>query len=110
MSQLWDKIEEIRALGAEVYAISCDSHFAQAVWARELGVDFPFLSDWNREAITAYDVKIDELIGYREVPARAIVIVDRSGTIAYRERAPLRALPDVEAALAALRSLAAPPR
>lgn len=107
MSQLWGKIEEIRALGAEVYAISCDSHFAQAAWARELGVDFSFLSDWSREVITAYDLKIDEFIGYREVPARAIVIVDRDGTIVYRERAPLRALPDVEAALAALRSLAA---
>ncbi|MFN3336169.1 MAG: redoxin domain-containing protein [Thermomicrobium sp.] len=108
MSQLWDKIDEIRTLGAEVYAISCDSHFAQEAWARELGVDFPFLSDWSREVITAYDLKIDEFIGYREVPARAIVIVDRDGMIVYRERAPLRALPDVEAALAALRSFAVP--
>jgi len=104
---LWGRIEEIRALGAEVYAISCDSHFAQAAWARELGVDFPFLSDWSREVIAAYDVKLDELIGYRDVPARAIIIVDRDGTIVHRDRAPLRALPDVDAAVAALRSLAA---
>lgn len=103
---MWGRIDEIRSLGAEVYAISCDSHFAQGAWARELGVDFPFLSDWNREVITAYDLKIDEFIGYRDVPYRAIVIVDRDGTIAYRDRAPIRALPDVEAAVNALRSLA----
>ncbi|MCX2726994.1 redoxin domain-containing protein [Thermomicrobium sp. 4228-Ro] len=104
---MWGRIEEIRALGAEVYAISCDSHFAQAAWARELGVGFPFLSDWNRDVIAAYDVKLDELAGYREVPARALVVVDRDGTIVHRDRAPLRELPDVEAAVAALRSLAA---
>jgi peroxiredoxin len=103
---LWGRIEEIRALGAEVYAISCDSHFAQAAWARQLGVGFPFLSDWNHEVIAAYDVELDELLGYRSVPARAIVIVDRDGTIVHRDRAPLRALPDVEAAIAALRALA----
>ena len=104
---MWDRIEEIRALGAEVYGVSCDSHFAQAAWARELGIDFPFLSDWGREVIAAYDLRIDELAGYRDVPARAIVIVDRDGTIVHRDRAPLRLLPDVEAALAALRSRAA---
>ncbi len=103
---MWDRIEEIRSLGAEVYAVSCDSHFAQAAWARELGVDFPFLSDWSREVIAAYGVKLDELIGYRDVPARAIVIVDRAGTIVHWDRAPLRELPDVEAALAVLRSVA----
>jgi peroxiredoxin len=41
------------------------------------------------------------------VPARAIVIVDRDGTIVHRDRAPLRQLPDVEAALVVLRSRAA---
>jgi len=104
---LWDRIEEIRTLGAEVYGVSCDSHFAQAAWARALGIDFPFLSDWGREVIAAYDLRLDELAGYRDVPARAIVIVDRDGTIVHRDRAPLRQLPDVEAALAALRSRAA---
>lgn len=103
---MWDRIGEIRSLGAEVYAITCDSHFAQAAWARELGVDFPFLSDWNCEVIRSYDVKVDELLGYRDVPARAIILVDRQGVIRYRDRAPLRALPDVEAAVNALRALA----
>ncbi len=104
---MWDRIDEIRALGAEVYGITCDSHFVLAAWAKELGIGLPMLSDWSREVITAYDVKLDELIGYRDVPDRAIIIVDRDGTIVYRERvAQPRDLPNVEAAIEALRSLA----
>lgn len=99
-------MDEIRLLGAEVFGITADSHFALAVWARERGLAFPLLSDWSREVITAYDVKLEELVGYRDVPDRAIVIVDRDGTVVYRDRVRHpRELPDVDAAVRQLREL-----
>jgi peroxiredoxin len=100
-------LDEIRQLGAEVFGISADSHFALAAWARERGFTYPLLSDWGREVITAYDVKLEELAGYRDVPDRAIITVDRDGTIVYRDRIPRpRELPDVDAAVRRLRELA----
>ncbi len=101
------RLDEIRDLGAEAFGISADSHFALAAWARERGFTYPLLSDWSREVIAAYDVKLDELAGYRDVPDRAIIIVDRDGTVVYRQRVPHpRDLPDVDAALKRLRELA----
>lgn len=107
MAQLGARLEEIHELGAEVFGISADSHFALAAWARELGLSYPLLSDWSREVIAAYDVKLDELGMYRDVPDRAIIIVDRDGTVVHRDRVPQpRELPDVDAAVRRLREIA----
>lgn len=101
------RLDEIHGLGAEAFGISADSHFTLAAWARERGITYPLLSDWSREVIAAYDVKLDELAGYRDVPDRAIIIVDRDGIIVHRDRVPQpRELPDVDAAVRRLRELA----
>lgn len=71
------------ALGAEVFGISVDSHYANAEFARKLQVGFPLLSDIKREASTAYGVLLDS--GYS---GRALFVVDREGRIAYRDIAP----------------------
>ncbi len=64
------------------------------------------LSDLNREAMTAYDVVREKVSFYRNVAARALIVIDRSGVIRHREVAPPRQIPDVGAALAAVQALA----
>lgn len=91
-----------------MYGLSVDTHFAAAAWAKELGVTFPLLSDFNREGMTALGIMLEEFAGYRGVSNRAIVIVDRARTVVHAEVAPLRALPDTDAALRAAQRLAQP--
>ena len=106
MSSLQDRIDEFRRSGVEVYGISVDTHFAAAAWAKELGLTFPMLSDFNREGMTALGIMIDDFIGYRGVSHRAIIIVDRDRVVRYADVAPIRELPHPDAALSAARALA----
>jgi peroxiredoxin len=69
-----------RELNAELFGISVDSHYANTEFAKKLKLSFPLLSDFRKEATMAYGVMLDT--GYS---ARAIFVVDRNGTLAYRE-------------------------
>lgn len=69
--------------GARVLAISVDSPFVVREFARETGVDFPILSDFNKEAMTAYDVKYEDYFGMQGVAKRSAFVVDKAGTIRY---------------------------
>jgi peroxiredoxin len=76
-------LDRIRVLGAEVIGISVDSHYANAEFARKLQLSFPLLSDFKREASTAYGMLLDT--GYS---GRALFVVGRDGKIAYRDVSP----------------------
>lgn len=106
MSQLQDRIDEFHRLGAEVYGISVDPHHSAKAWAEVRGITFPMLSDFNREAMTALGIMLDEFGGYRGVANRAIIIIDPSGTIVHKDVAPIRGMPDIPGALEKLRALA----
>lgn len=72
-----------RALDAEVVGISVDSPFVNQRFAEETGAPFPILSDFNRTATDAYDVRDDDFYGLEGVSKRAAFVVDRDGEIAY---------------------------
>jgi peroxiredoxin (alkyl hydroperoxide reductase subunit C) len=76
-------LARIRSFGAEVLGISVDSHYANAEFARKLQLSFPLLSDFKREASTAYGMLLDS--GYS---GRALFVVGHDGRIAYRDIAP----------------------
>jgi peroxiredoxin len=84
---------------AVVFGVSVDSHYANEAFARELGVSFPLLSDFKRQAMTAYHVLLSEA-GYS---GRALFIIDKKGRLAYRDVVgDLSQIPDNELALKAL--------
>ena len=84
---------------AVVLGVSVDSHYANEAFARELGVSFPLLSDFKRQAMTAYGV----LLGEAGYSGRALFIVDKQGRLAYRDiMSDLSQIPDNERALKAL--------
>jgi peroxiredoxin len=84
------------------FAISRDSPWSHAAWARTLGVDVPLLSDWNGEATRAFGIAV-ELGGMEDVAARASFLVEDGETIreAWMHG---RELPDVDAVIAAARA------
>ena len=75
-------------LGATVYAISVDSPFAQAAWAKEHKIAVPLLSDLNKSVAKAYDVIFPMLAGIGDTAARAAFVIGKGGTIRYAEVTP----------------------
>lgn len=76
----WSKWE---ALDAAVFGISIDSPFVNKKFAEETGVPFPILSDFNKDASSAYGVLYPEFYGMLGVAKRSAFVVDREGKIAY---------------------------
>jgi peroxiredoxin len=70
-------------LDAQVIGVSVDSPFVVRKFARETGADFPILSDFNREAVRAWDVVYEDYWGLRGVAKRSAFVVDREGTVRY---------------------------
>ncbi len=83
MCAVRDDWDAYRALDATVFGISIDSPYVNRKYAEQTRTPFPILSDFNREAIRAYDVVRPDLGGLREVAERVVFVIDRTGRIAY---------------------------
>ena len=85
MCALRDRIEQFGALNAEVIGITVDAPFVQQAWKAANNVAYTFLSDYNREVVTAYDVAFPGLVGMQGYVAanRAVTVIDRGGVVRY---------------------------
>ena len=94
-----------QALDAEVLAISVDTPWVVTKFAAESKATFPFLSDFNKTVIEAYDVlRRDFAFGMKGVAERAVFVVNREGTITYAWVGENPGVfPDLDAVKAALR-------
>ncbi len=70
-------------LSARVLGVSIDSPFVTRRFAEETGVPFPLLSDFNKEAASAYGVLYEEWFGMRGVAKRSAFVVDSAGVVRY---------------------------
>ena len=80
-----DDLSLYNGMGAQVAAVSVDSPFVLDRFRREIGADYLFLSDFNREASRAFGVLREAPLGpgLRDVSDRAVFIVDPDGTVRY---------------------------
>jgi len=88
MKEMCDVSSSIAAyndLNAAVYGISVDSPFAQEQMAKIDNLQFPLLSDFNKEVSTAYDVLYADLLGFKGVSKRSAFVIDENGSIIYSE-------------------------
>jgi len=93
-------------LGADVIAISVDSPFAQAAWAKQEKITLTLASDLNKVVIKQYDVVFPMLAGVGDTAARAAFVIDKDGVIQYSEQTPTpKDLPNFEAVKAVLAKL-----
>lgn len=70
-------------LGAQVYGISVDMPWTLANYAKQLGVQYPLLSDSNREAVKALGLEIN-LRGIQSVSQRAAFVLDGSNALRWQ--------------------------
>ncbi len=81
-----DNMAVYEQLDATVYGISVDSLFALGKFKEEQKFNFDLLSDFNREASTAYGCLYSEFVfGMKGVSKRSAFVVDKQGIIQYAE-------------------------
>ena len=87
------------------FGISRDSPWSHRAWAQTLGVDVPLLSDWNGEAIRAFDVAFEPL-GMADVAVRSAFLI-RDGETIVATWLLGGELPDIDAVVTAAEALSA---
>lgn len=98
-------LQAYKDLNAEVYGISVDSPFTLEKMAGIDNLQFPLLSDFNKEVSAAYDVLYADLLGFKGVSKRSAFVIDESGSIIYSESSDdPKVVPNFDAIKAALAS------
>ncbi|HEY0273265.1 MAG TPA: redoxin domain-containing protein [Chitinophaga sp.] len=81
-----DDLAAYNNLQASVVAISVDSPFTLAKFKAEQQLNFPLLSDFNKEVSRAYDAFYENFVlGLKGVSKRAAFVVDKEGVVRYAE-------------------------
>lgn len=81
-----DDMAAYNQLYTEILAISGDSPQSLARYKQDLGLSFKLLSDFNKEAMRAYDVMYEEYtLGMRGVAKRAVFVIDTDGIVRHVE-------------------------
>lgn len=99
-----DNIGDYNSLNAEVVAISIDTPFTLGKFKEEQNLNFPLLSDFNKEVSKAYGAQYDEFVlGMKGVAKRSAFVIDSQGKIKYAEvLEDATKLPDFEAVKATI--------
>lgn len=102
-----DSIADYEGLDAQVLAVSVDSIFTLAKFKEEQKLNFPLLSDFNKDASAAYGALYDEFVfSMKGVSRRAAFVIDGEGVVRYAEVLESAGdLPNFEAVKATLAAL-----
>jgi glutaredoxin-dependent peroxiredoxin len=103
MELLRDRSKEFEDAGVRVYGVSRDSPWTHISWSQTLDLNFPLLSDWNADAVKAFDVA-HEFRGFADVAERTAFLVEADGTVRASWHYETNEVPDVDVLLAAARA------
>ena len=79
------RLEGLNRSGVRVFGVSVDTFFALKAFHDHERLTFHLLSDFNKQAIRAYDVFNPDMIGLHGVAKRAVFLLDRDGIVRYKE-------------------------
>jgi glutaredoxin-dependent peroxiredoxin len=107
LCSLRDNINIYGGLNAEVLGISIDTLFSLGIFKAEQNINFPLLSDFNKEVSTAYEVLYESFVfGMKGVAKRSVFVIDKEGVVRHSEvLEDAGKIPDFDAVQAALQSL-----
>ena len=81
-----DDIANYDGLDAQILAISVDSIFTLDKFKQEQNLNFPLLSDFNKEVSRSYGSLYEEFVmGMRGVSMRSAFVIDKDGVVKYAE-------------------------
>jgi peroxiredoxin len=81
-----DDIAAYNKLDANILAVSVDSPFTLTRFKEDQSLNFPLLSDFNKEVSRNYGALYEEFVlGLRGVSKRSAFVIDKEGTVRYAE-------------------------
>ncbi|MBX2928020.1 MAG: peroxiredoxin [Saprospiraceae bacterium] len=81
-----DSIADYEGLDAKILAVSVDSPFTLDKFKSDQQLNFPLLSDFNKEVSAAYGSLYEEFVfGLKGVSRRSAFVIDKEGVIRYAE-------------------------
>jgi peroxiredoxin len=102
-----DSMARLGTATAQVYGVSVDTFFTLKAFQDQQKLNFPLLSDFNKQAIREYGVFNEDMIGLKGIAKRAVFVIDKDGIIRHREvLEDARNEPDYEKVFSALATLA----
>jgi peroxiredoxin len=98
-----NELKRFEQLNARILGISVDSVWSHKAWAEKLGLRYPLLADFHPKGAVArqYGFYLDD----KGIAARAIVVVDREGRVAWAKQYEILQVPDVGEVAAVLEKL-----
>jgi peroxiredoxin len=103
-----DVLSKFNDINAQVIGVSVDSPYAQQAFADQHTINFTLLSDYNREAVRAFDVQDPNFAGglLPGVAWRSIFLLDANGVVRWVWKAPVQGTePDYAAVEAAVKNV-----
>ncbi|UCD92411.1 MAG: peroxiredoxin [Methanobacteriota archaeon] len=86
MCALRDSLARFNEMDARVVGISVNDPFSNKAFAEQNQLNFPLLSDYDREVVRGYGVALNDfagMIGYT-ASKRSVFIIDKEGKIRYK--------------------------
>ena len=80
-----DAASALNNVKAKVLGVSVDSFFALKAWGDQNQLNFPLLSDFNKDVIGKYGVVNPDMIGLKNIAKRSVFVIDKSGVVRHRE-------------------------
>ncbi len=81
-----DNIADYEGLNAQILAVSVDSPFTLEKFKKEQQLNFPVLSDFNKEVSSNYGALYEDFVfGLKGVSKRSVFVIDKDGVIRHQE-------------------------
>ena len=101
-----DSLARLGTAAAQVYGVSVDTFFTLKAFQDQQKLNFPLLSDFNKQVIRDYGVFNEDMIGLKGIAKRAVFVIDKDGVVRYREvLEDARNEPNYEAVLSSVQTL-----
>ncbi len=85
MCSVRDNMKMYNSLGAIPIGISVDSFFTLNAFKKAQNLNFPLLSDFNKEITAGYGVLNDDFFGMHGVAKRAVFVIGKDGTLKHQQ-------------------------
>ncbi len=79
-----DSMGDLQAHGAKVFGVSTDSPHSHKAFRAANHINYPLLSDWNKQTSKAYGVLYDKLGDFLGVSKRSVFVLDKNGVVRYK--------------------------
>jgi len=97
---LVNDMKQFEQLDAQVLGLSVDSVWSHKAFAEKMGIPYPLLADFHPRGAVAG--KFGLYLEDKGITGRAVVIIDKSGKVAWVKQYDIPQLPDIQEVAAAL--------